>query len=70
MFAIFIQLYLLYLCLYEHFLDANKDYYYYYYECGCYRVPPPFYNKTRDTPTTPPPTPFICLTADDPHVLF
>ena len=22
-------------------------------QCGCYRVPPPFYNKLRDTATTP-----------------
>ena len=51
MFAIFIQLYLLYLCLYGHFLEANKDYYY--FSCGCYRVSPPFYNKACDIPTTP-----------------
>ena len=31
MFAVFIQLYVLYLCLYGHFLEANKDDYYYYY---------------------------------------
>ena len=30
MFAIITQLYVLYLCLYEHYLEANKDYYYYY----------------------------------------
>ena len=31
-FDIFVQLYVLYLCLYEHFREANKDYpdYYYY----------------------------------------
>ena len=31
MFAIFIQLYLLHLWLYGHFVEAEKDYYYYYY---------------------------------------
>ena len=40
-------------------------------QCACYRVPPPFYNKSRDTTShRPHPTPFICLPADDPPVLF
>ena len=42
-------------------------------QSGCYRVPSPFHNKSRDTPphhfTPPPPHPFSCLTADDPPVL-
>ena len=36
-------------------------------QCGCYLVPPPFYNKSRDIPT---PSPLSVLTADDPPVLF
>ena len=35
MFAIFIQLHVLYLCLYKHFREANKDYYYYCYYFYC-----------------------------------